>query len=86
MIIKVNLLLKLDTNYFSFVTENLEEFNLILPIININLNEESEKNYIEKEITILIENELKKNINISAIDIMHILFGINIEKKMNYYR
>jgi len=68
------------------VTENLEEFNLILPIININLNEESEKNSIEKEITILIENELKKNINISAIDIMHILFGINIEKKINYYR
>lgn len=67
-----------------FDTENLDEFNLIIPIINIE--EESEKADIEKEITMLIENELKKNINISSIDIMHIIFGINIENKMNYYR
>ena len=72
-------------NYFS-VAENLEEFNTILPIVEINDNDNEEKEIILKEISELMETEISKNINITPMEIMHILFGISIQKKMNYYR
>lgn len=63
---------------------DIEEFNIMLPIIIVE--DPEEKKEILKDISYLIERELNKNLHVSTMEILQILFGITSSTKVNYNR
>lgn len=77
--------------YFLFVdfcdliiAGNENELNVLIPVISID--SQRERVNIQKEIEEFVRIEFEKNNFINSIDIINVLFGINIESKSVYLR
>ena len=63
---------------------NQNELNVLLPIISIE--SQRDKANIQKDIEEYAKKELEKNLNLNSIDVINILFGINLETKSSHLR